>query len=68
MKLDSAVHIRSYPGIPRGGDTGVVVPDEDGVLAALVDASGHGLTAYAVAQIARRTLLQTSSREPDAIL
>ena len=62
------MHIRSYPGAPRGGDAGVVVPGEDGALAALIDASGHGLTAYAVAQTARSILLQTSSREPDAVL
>jgi hypothetical protein len=68
MELECAVHIRSYPGAPRGGDAGVVVRGEDGALAALIDATGHGLTAYAVAQTARRALLETSRREPDAIL
>jgi hypothetical protein len=68
MELECAVHIRSYPGAPRGGDAGVVVRGENGALAALIDATGHGLTAYAVAQTARRTLLQTSNREPDAVL
>ncbi len=68
MELEWAVHIRSYPGAPRGGDVGVVVPLEDGALAALIDATGHGLTAYAVAQTARKTLLRASTWEPDAIL
>jgi hypothetical protein len=68
MELEWAVHIRSCHGAPRGGDAGVVVPDEDGALAALIDATGHGLTAYAVAQTARHVLLQTSSREPAAVL
>ena len=62
------MHVRSYPGAPRGGDVGVIVLDECGALAALVDATGHGLTAYAVAQAARKILLQTSSREPDVVL
>jgi hypothetical protein len=46
----------------------MVLPSEDGALVALIDATGHGLTAYAVAQTARKTLLQSSSREPDALL
>jgi hypothetical protein len=68
MELEWAVHIRSYPGAPRGGDVGVVLPNEDGALVALIDATGHGLTAYAVAQTARKTLLRASTREPDVIL
>lgn len=68
MELEWAVYIRSYPGAPRGGDVGVVLPREDGTLAALVDATGHGLTAYAVAQTARKTLLTISDYEPDAVL
>jgi serine phosphatase RsbU (regulator of sigma subunit) len=68
VKLEWAVHVRSFPGAPRGGDVGVVVPVDGGAVAALVDASGHGLTAYAVAQTVRRLLLATTAREPDAIL
>jgi hypothetical protein len=68
MELEWAVHIRSYPGAPRGGDVGVVLPHEDGALAALIDASGHGLQAYAVAQAARKTLLAIPDREPDTVL
>lgn len=68
MDLEWAVYVRSYPGAPRGGDVGVVVSREDGALAALIDASGHGLTAYAVAQTARKALLTASEHEPDAVL
>jgi hypothetical protein len=66
--LDAAVHVRPYPGQPRGGDLGVIRPLEDGALVALVDALGHGLTAYAAAQIAHKTLLGTRSEAPDVIL
>jgi len=68
MELEWSVHVRSYPGAPRGGDAGVVVPLDDGALVALIDASGHGLTAYAVAQTARKTLLHAMSSEPGAVL
>ena len=68
LELEWAVHVRSYPGAPRGGDAGVVRPLDDGALVALIDATGHGLTAYAVAQVARRVLYGTKQDEPDAIL
>ena len=68
MELDWTVLIRPYPGAPRGGDLGVVIPLEDGALAVLVDASGHGLAAYAVAQTARNTILESGSRDPAALL
>lgn len=67
-ELVHAIHVRPYPGAPRGGDTGLVIPSEDGALAALIDAAGHGLSAYAVAQQARETILQYSDLEPDALL
>jgi len=68
MNLEWKVHVRSFPTAPRGGDTGLVIPLETGAVAALVDATGHGLAAYSVAQKARKTLLQSSLREPDIIL
>ena len=68
MELDCAVHVRSYPGMPRGGDAGVVRELDDGALVALIDATGHGLTAYAVAQTARRLLHATTTLEPAALL
>lgn len=68
MELEWAVHVRSFPGSPRGGDLGVVLPTGDGAIAALVDATGHGLTAYAVAQTARKVLLGAAELEPDAVL
>ena len=68
MELEWALHVRSYPGAPRGGDLGLVLPFKGGALAALVDASGHGLTAYAAAQAARRALLEAGAREPDVLL
>lgn len=68
IRLDAAVHVRSYPGAPRGGDFGVIRPLDDGALLALVDATGHGLTAYAAARVARETLLQTPSDRPEAVL
>ena len=67
-QLDAAVHVRPYPGAPRGGDFGIIRPLDEGVLLALVDAVGHGLTAYAAAQIALRTLHSTARETPDAIL
>lgn len=66
--LDAAVFVRPYPGFPRGGDLGVIRRLDDGALVALVDAVGHGLTAYGAAQIARRTLMATRSEAPETIL
>ena len=68
MVLDHAVCVRSYPGSPRGGDMGLVVPLAQGALAVLLDASGHGLDAYAVAQKARRTILSNSHLAPANLL
>jgi len=66
--LDAAVHVRPYPGFPLGGDLGVIRPLDDGALVALVDAVGHGLTAYSAAQTARHTLMTTSSEAPEVVL
>jgi len=68
VELDAAVHVRPYAGSPRGGDLGVIRALDDGALVALVDAVGHGLTAYAAAQIARLTLLATQRDQPDEVL
>jgi hypothetical protein len=53
LALDHALHVRSYPGSPRGGDSGMVIPRPDGALVVLIDATGHGLSAYAIAQKAK---------------
>jgi len=66
--FDAAVYVRPYPGAPRGGDLGVIRALDDGALIALVDAVGHGLSAYAAAQIARRTLLSSEHDGPAEIL
>jgi hypothetical protein len=66
--LDAAFHVRPYPGFPLGGDLGVIRPLHDGALVALVDAVGHGLTAYSAAQIARQALMTTGSEAPEAVL
>ena len=68
MELDFAVHVRPYPGAPRGGDAGVVIPSGDGALAVLIDAAGHGLAAYVVAQKARETIYAHPDAEPDELL
>ena len=68
MELDWKVHIRAFPGMPRGGDSGVVIPKQDGAVAALIDATGHGLQAYAVAQAARKVVLGSAEEAPDKIL
>lgn len=68
VELEWAVHVRSYPGAPRGGDAGVVRLLDDGALLVLLDATGHGLPAYAVAQTARKMLLQTDFEEPGTVL
>lgn len=67
-ELDHAIKVRSYPGSPKGGDAGVFIAHEDGALVALIDASGHGLSAYTVAQKARTILKQHAELEPDALL
>ncbi len=66
--LDWAVHVRSYPGAPRGGDAGVVIPSPDGALAVLIDGAGHGLSAYNIAQKARSAIYENPDKEPDALL
>ncbi len=66
--LDWAVHVRSYPGAPRGGDAGVVIPCEDGALAVLIDGAGHGLSAYRIAQTARAAVYEHPDMEPAALL
>ena len=64
--MDWAVHVRAYPGAPRGGDAGIVIPaGDDGALAVLIDAAGHGLAAYVVAQKARETVYAHPDAEPD---
>jgi len=68
VELDHAVCVRSYPGAPRGGDMGLVIPIDQGFLAVLLDASGHGLAAYAVAQKARHTLLENTHLAPADLL
>lgn len=68
LSLDYSCYVRSYKGSPRGGDIGVVTSFEDGMLAALIDASGHGLEAYAVAQKARSIILEYSNLMPDQLL
>ena len=68
MELDWAVHVRPYPGAPRGGDAGIVIPKPDGALAVLIDAAGHGLAAYVVAQKARETVFAHPDAEPDELL
>ena len=67
-ELEWKVLIRAYPGMPRGGDTGLVISQPDGALAVLIDASGHGLAAYAVAQKARGVVLNSISERPDILL
>lgn len=67
-ELDWAVHVRPYPGAPRGGDWGAVFPTQDGALAILVDAAGHGLAAYSVAQKARAAIYENKDSRPDALL
>lgn len=68
LELTHALKIRSYPGSPMGGDTGVFLVCDDGALVALIDATGHGLGAYAVAQKARALIVQHKELEPDALL
>ena len=65
--LEHAICIRSYPGSPRGGDLGMVVPRAGGALAALVDASGHGLASHAVALAARRTIAASAEESIEEI-
>jgi hypothetical protein len=67
VELEHAVHVRSYPGSPRGGDLGLVIPSEDGALAALIDATGHGLASYAVAMTARGVIVAQADQELGAI-
>ena len=68
LELDHAVHVRSYPGSPRGGDSGMVIAHDDGALAVLIDATGHGLSAYAVAQKARTIIQAHALCDPDELL
>ena len=68
MELDWSVSVRSYPGAPRGGDLGLVVPADDGALAVLIDASGHGLSAFKVAQTARDVVLDSYNWAPEKLL
>ena len=68
MDLDWKISIRPLTGLPRGGDMGVVIQHNNGALAAPIDASGHGLAAYSVAQTARNTILNSSTRKPDVLL
>lgn len=68
LELNHALHVRSYPGSPRGGDTGLVIPSEDGALAILIDATGHGLSAYAIAQKARQLVQTYAHCAPDELL
>lgn len=68
LSLELGHHVRSYPGAPRGGDAVVVLERDDGAMVTVIDATGHGLTAYAVVVEARRTLHRLSSDDPAEIL
>ena len=68
MQLEWKVLIRAFPGMPRGGDTGLVLSRPGGALAVLIDASGHGLAAYSVAQKARSTVLNSLSDHPGLLI
>lgn len=68
MQIEHKISIRPLSGMPRGGDMGVFIPLDDGALVALIDASGHGLAAYAVAQTARNTILDSTLHAPDVLL
>ncbi|MDX1739185.1 MAG: hypothetical protein R3261_13170 [Alphaproteobacteria bacterium] len=68
MELESKVLIRSFPGMPRGGDTGLILEKPDGYLGALIDASGHGLEAYNVAKQARRVIINSKMTFLDELL
>ena len=68
MEIDWSIFSHSYPGSPRGGDVGLVLPQEDGALIAMVDAAGHGLAAYGVAQRARHLIMENAEAMPDQIL
>ena len=67
LALEHAVSVRSYPGSPMGGDLGLVVPHEGGALAALIDASGHGLASYGVALTARKIIVANADDSLEAI-
>ena len=67
LALEHAVSVRSYPGSPMGGDLGLVVPLDGGALAALIDASGHGLASHAVALAARKVIAASADESLEAI-
>ena len=67
-ELEWAIETQSFPGAPRGGDFGMVRSMGEGYLVAMVDATGHGLDAYAVAQKARHALAATKHTDPERIL
>lgn len=68
IELDYGIHTRSFPGSPLGGDLGLVIPQADGALMAMVDATGHGLSAYAITRIARSVILDNADQAPDELL
>ena len=68
LALDHALHVRSYPGSPRGGDSGMVIPRPDGALVVLIDATGHGLSAYAIAQKAKALIQSNAHCAPHELL
>lgn len=62
-RWDASASVRSHPGHARGGDAALVIDCEGGVLLAILDATGHGPRAQAVADQAVALLQQQASRD-----
>ncbi|MFI5401364.1 MAG: SpoIIE family protein phosphatase [Planctomycetota bacterium] len=65
--VEWGVAARPFPGEQASGDRCAVVPREDGVLVAVIDALGHGVAAEWTARRVSR-ILEQHAREPLPIL
>lgn len=62
-RWDASASVRPHPGHAHGGDAALLIDCEGGVLLAILDATGHGPRAQAVADQAVALLHQQASRD-----
>jgi anti-sigma regulatory factor (Ser/Thr protein kinase) len=60
---DANASVRPFPGQARGGDVALITDCDDGVLLAIIDATGHGPAAQSVADQALALVQRHASRD-----
>jgi hypothetical protein len=62
-RWDAHASVRPFPGLARGGDAALITECDGGLLLAIVDATGHGPAAQAVAEQSLALIEREASRD-----